>query len=117
MSAFVVVPVEFTKDAYRKMLGRELLNLDRVPFESLKQTYSEFIAARPTGPDVPKLLVQRTEAEWREEFERWQRDTHKMPDWWLARSGDEYTESDAEMEWDCWITALRLVGAIKEDAT
>ncbi len=54
LDKWAAVLTEFTPGMYRRMLGRELLNMDREPFASLKQTYSEFIAARPT--DAPVLI-------------------------------------------------------------
>ncbi len=54
LDKWAAVLTEFTPGMYRRMLGRELLNMDREPFASLKQTYSEFIAARPT--DAPALI-------------------------------------------------------------
>lgn len=57
---------------------------------------------------APKLLVPRTEAEWREEFEKWH-DTLFPPEKYGYRCQHE--------DWECvsWLAALRLVGAIKED--
>ncbi len=54
LDKWAAVLTEFTPGMYRRMLGRELLNMDREPFASLKQTYSEFITARPT--DAPVLI-------------------------------------------------------------
>lgn len=47
---YVLVPRDLSPGMYRRMLGRELLNMDRPAFASLKQTYSEFIAAAPPPP-------------------------------------------------------------------
>ncbi len=54
LDKWAAVLTEFTPGMYRRMLGRELLNMDREPFASLKQTYSEFITARPT--EAPVLI-------------------------------------------------------------
>lgn len=61
--------------------------------------HRNMIAARS---DVPKLLVQRTEAEWREEFEAYA-DKQGL---YLDTRGIYFT---------FWLAALRLVNAIKED--
>lgn len=47
---YVLVPRDLSPGMFRRMLGRELLNMDRPAFASLKQTYSEFIAAAPPPP-------------------------------------------------------------------
>lgn len=50
---YVLVPRDLSPGMFRRMLGRELLNMDRPAFASLKQTYSEFIAAAPPPPAPP----------------------------------------------------------------
>lgn len=64
--------------------------------------HRNMIAARP---DVPKLLVQRTEAEWREEarneFDANANGLRQLDPWASHMLG--------------FLAALRLVGAIKEE--
>lgn len=71
--------------------------------ERIQNDYLKLLAARPTGPDVPKLLVPRTEAEWREEFEKWH-DSRSVKDW---------NDCNRLMRCNAWLAALRLVNAVK----
>lgn len=137
MSAWVVVPVEptdklllsmairfdhglglpgyYDQELFGKKLGGDISHARRleVALSQMRQLHEEVVgagfykAARPTGPDVPVLLVPRTEAEWQREFEKWygtREEKWQVIDWWNAR-------------WDAYCAALRLVGAIKENGT
>lgn len=97
MSAWVVVPK--TPRLVMLLNARECNNDDAAN----AHVYRRMIAARPQSPDVPVLLVQRTEAEWREEFEKW--------------ADPNVGRVENAIKYSAWLAALRLVGAIKDGGT
>lgn len=79
-------------------------SLNNKQHDELKRCVENFVHKCHNTQEVPKLLVQRTEAEWRVEFS--------------ARYGSREHCSVTPLQWDVFYgvftDALRLVGAIKE---